>query len=391
MFTELLLRLFIKNYRDPSNPRTRLACGTLAGAVGVAVNVLLFGVKFTLGLLTGSLAVSADAVNNLSDASSSLVTLAGFRLAAKPADAEHPFGHGRSEYIAGVVAAVVIIAVGLNFLKESFFRILQPEEVRCSTSALAVLAASMLLKVWLFLFYRAIGRKIDSRTISAAGFDSLSDLISTAVALGAMVWSRFSDFPADGVAGVLVALFVLWGGIGILREAINPLLGTRPKQELVAELERRLRECPGIRGVHDIILHCYGPNLYFATAHAEVDRDGDLVDVHDTLEAAEVEIGRTMPIRLILHCDPFEVADPVVKMWRARMENAVSAIDAKLKLYDFRLEEPSDGRPRRLHFHLLIPRVYGYSQSELTHLLLEAMRKYDPGIEIAIDFINAFV
>lgn len=389
MLVKLLIHLFVKDSQYPERPHVRLAYGILAGSVGIAINFLLFCIKLTIGLLSGSIAMAADAVNNLSDAGSSVVSVLGFKLSSKPADNEHPFGHGRLEYVAGVIVAVIIVSVGIDFLKESVLRIFSSSVLHVDNLAIGIFAGTLLFKVWLFVFYRAIGRRIDSKILKAAAFDSLSDLLTTSVVLGAVFTARFTSFPVDGCAGVAVAGFVILGGFGILRDTINPLVGEIPDKALVEELEKRLLACKGICGVHDIILHNYGPNHYFATAHAEVNRDGDLLASHDTLEAAEVEIERNMPVRLILHCDPYNTRDPKVKIWRARTEEAVTAFDHNFKLYDFRLDESEPERV--LQFQLLIPRNYALTYEEITDRLTVRMRRFDPALTLRITFSNTFV
>ncbi len=388
MLTDLLIRLFVPDYQISGKPSVRLAYGVMTGFVGIAVNLLLFAVKLTAGLIAGSIAIAADAVNNLSDAGSSIITVVGFKLSSRPADSGHPFGHGRMEYIAGVVVSVIILAVGFDFLKESVMRIFSGSPVHASPLVLGIVAGTMLLKGWLFFFYRKIGKKIDSDVIRAAAFDSLSDMLGTGIVLGAVFASRYTDFPVDGCAGALVAVVLLIGGLRVLRDTTNPLLGECPDPELVEKMRARLLACEGIRGVHDIILHNYGPNQYFATAHAEVSLDGTLLGIHDMLEAAEVDVAKNLPIRLLLHCDPYDVGDPVVKEWRVRMENAAADYDSKFKLYDFRLTEQGH---RILYFHLLIPRNYKFSNEEIRESLTDKMRVYDPDLELEIEFINSYI
>ena len=331
MLTSFMIRRFIPDHRHTERPEVRLRYGILGGWVGIAVNAALSVLKFAVGMISGSVAVAADAVNNLSDAGSSVVTILGFKLSAKPADRDHPFGHGRIEHLAGVVVAVVVIAMGLNFLKESILRIVHPGEVRMSATMITLVAAAMLFKAWLFFFYRHVGRAIGSETIRASAFDSLCDLVSTSAVLIAVAAGNFTTFPVDGCAGVLAALLVLLGGVKILRETSDPLLGKPPSPELVGELRARLLRCEGIRGVHDIIMHSYGANQYFATAHAEVAPGSDILTVHDLLENAEVEIGRHMPVHLLLHCDPCDADDPELRLWQGRLENAVAELSSRYK------------------------------------------------------------
>ena len=387
MIQKLLIKYFVRDYEHTDSHEVRLNYGIFSGYIGLAVNVLLSALKFTIGLLSGSVAIAADAVNNLSDAGNSVVTVFGFKLAAKPADREHPFGHGRIEYIAGVVVAVVIIAMGLNFLVESFQRIIRPQEVRISNVLTAIMAGSLLLKVWLFFFYRRIGRLIDSRTIQAMAFDSVSDFAGTIVVLIAAAADRFTSFPVDGCAGILAALLVLYGGVRILRETINPLLGEPPGPELVEELRSRLLQCRGICGVHDIIMHNYGPNQYFATAHAEVDIDTDIFVIHDMLEQAEAEIGKHMPVHLLLHCDPCHASGPKTRAWQDKVENAAAEVNPLFKVYDFHFKKDKSGA--LLEFKLLVPHSCSADQDEIEKQLECAMRQYPSSPKLRITIVRS--
>jgi len=390
MLTHWLIRRFVPEYEHPERPGARMRYGVFSGWVGVAVNAVLALLKFAVGIASGSVAVAADAVNNLSDAGSSVVTILGFKLAAKPADRDHPFGHGRGEHIAGVVVAVVVIAMGLDFMKESALRIFRPGEVRMSAAMIALVAGAMLLKAWLYFFYRHVGRAIGSETIRAAAFDSLSDLGATAAVLLAVIAGRFTAFPVDGCAGVLVALLVLLGGGRILRETTDPLLGKPPSPELVGELRSRLLRCEGIRGVHDIIMHSYGPNQYFATAHAEVDPEHDILSVHDLLEKAELEIGRYMPVHLLLHCDPCDTRDPELRLWQGRLENAVAELNPRYKVYDLRLRR-GEGGAKTLGFHLLVPLDDRSGGEELHRSLTAAFGRYNDPPSLKLDIVRAYV
>ena len=382
MLQKLLIRCFVRDCENTESPAVRLNYGIFSGCTGLAVNILLAALKFAVGLLSGSVAIATDAVNNLSDAGNSVVTVFGFKLAAKPADREHPFGHGRIEYIAGVVVAVIIMAMGLNFLTESVQRIIHPRAVRMSPVLTALITGSLLCKAWLFFFYRRIGSLIDSHTIRAMAFDSLSDIAGTSVILLAVIAGQFTTFPVDGGAGVLAALLVLYGGGKILRETISPLLGEPPGPELVEELRSRLLQCRGIRGVHDIIMHNYGPYHYFATAHAEVNLDADILAVHDMLESAEVEIGRHMPVHLLLHCDPCSTSDPEVRAWRSKVENFIADLDPLYKVHDFRLRRNDDGLC--LDFHLLVPYGCPAEKEEIEKKLTAALPSPAPRVQITV-------
>ena len=389
MFFDWPLRLFTAKHDPADIASVRNASGVCAGWTGVAVNALLAGLKFAVAVYTGSVAIAVDAVNNLSDAGSGVVTAIGFKIAGMPADDEHPFGHGRMEYIAGLIVAVIVIAVGLNFLKESFVKIFDPSEVRIDLFAGAFLLFAIFGKFWLFGFFRAVGDKTGSPAIKAAALDSLSDLGVTSLVLISMFAGQYTRFPVDGAAGCLVAVCVIIAGVKVLREIVHPLIGARPEQELVEDLTGRLLQCPGICGVHDCIIHNYGPGLYFATAHAEVDCRNDVVTAHDLLENAEVEIARSMSIVLVLHCDPFNVDDPVVLFWRRQLENAVSELDDRFKIYDFRFSADS-GRPD-IRFHLLVSRNDMACQNEITRHLEQILHRIDPQATLGINFVNAYV
>ena len=387
MIQKLLIKCFVRGWEHTDSPEVRLNYGIFSGYIGLAVNVLLSVLKFTIGLISGSVAIAADAVNNLSDAGNSVVTVFGFKMAAKPADREHPFGHGRFEYVAGVVVAVIIIAMGLNFLVESVQRIIRPQPVRISPVLIAIMAGSLLFKVWLFFFYRNIGRLIDSRTIQAMAVDSLSDIAGTIVVLISAAADKFVRFPVDGCAGLLAALLVFYGGIRILRETINPLLGEPPGPELVEELRSRLLKCRGIRGVHDIIMHNYGPNQYFATAHAEVDIDTDIFAVHDLLEQAEAEIGKHMPVHLLLHCDPCHRSGPRTREWQDKVENAAAEVNPLFKIYDFQAKRGPDGMV--LEFSLLVPHNCSADQPEIERQLAKAMQQYPSPPRLKITLVRS--
>lgn len=390
MLTDLLIKIFIRNPENTADIKGRLAYGMLAGIGGIAINVLLFVIKFTIGLLSGSVAIAADAANNLSDAGSSVVTVIGFKLAAQPADKDHPFGHGRVEYVAGVVVSVIVIVVGFNFFRDSIMRFFTPKQLTISNVAMVIFGSSVIFKLWLFFFYKKIAAKINSDVIKAAAFDSLSDTISTAAVLAATIVGKYTSFPVDAVTGTIVAALVLYGGIKLLKETTNPLLGERPCPEMVEALRNTLLQCEGIRGVHDIIIHNYGHNQYFATAHAEVSPEGTLMSAHDMLENAEIYVSKRMPIRLLLHCDPCHLDDLEVIKWRGQMEEIVTAFDCQFKLYDFRLKTAENGK-LQLHFHLLTPRHYLADKNNIHAYFTEQIKKSAPEVELIIEFIESYV
>ncbi len=390
MVTSLLIRLFVPDYQKTSDAKVRLSYGILAGTTGGIASFLLFAVTLAVGLFSGSIAVIALSVNYLSDCGAAAMLLIGFKMAAKPADNEHPFGHGRIEYIAGLIVSILIIAVGLDFLKESLIQIFKPTPVQASPEMIWALCATLIVKTWMALFYRKVGKAIASQVILAQAFDSLSDLSMSALVIAAVIAGCYTTFPVNGCTGAVVAALVVWGGIGILRRTASPLLGEKPDPQLVEELQRRLQTFPGIYGIHDIMIHNYGPNRYFASAHVEVSRHGDPVAMHDILDAAEVEIARTMPVTLTLQCDPFiERTDPQLRLWKQRTRDVVRKIDRNFKLYEFHLRENSS--TPFLVFDLLIPRNYILSEAEITQKIQQAISQYDPAAEIKIHFAYSYI
>lgn len=391
MLTSFILKLAVPGMSESPTPEQRTKCGIISGRTGIICNLLLVAVKVVLAAISGSIAVAADAVNNLSDAGSGIITIAGFRLSSRPPDAEHPFGHGRTEYVAGLVVALLIMGLGISYLKDSIKALFQVADVDCSTIAIVIFSATILVKCWLFLFYRKVGRMIQSDVIKAAAYDSLSDCISTAVVVASLIAGRYSDFPLDGCAGIIVAGMILWAGSSVLKDTVSKLLGEPPDTELVEKIRSLILESPGIDGVHDIMIHNYGANTYYVTAHAEISCDGDRFSAHDILENAEVAVGKVLPVHLLLHGDPYNKKNPEIILWRGRLENTVAEFDSEFKVYDFRLEKDSQGNVSKLIFHMLIPHRYGMSQDEILRELQKKMSAYQQNIELDILFLKSFV
>ncbi|MGN0799154.1 MAG: cation diffusion facilitator family transporter [Christensenellales bacterium] len=335
--TELLVRFFIKTPERVEDSSVREAYGILAGFVGIACNLLLCAMKFVIGTLSGSIAIQADAVNNLSDVGSSAVMLIGSKMAGKPADREHPYGHARMEYIAALIIAFFILIVGFELGRESVMKIIAPEPVEFSLAMIAVLVGSILVKLWMSRFTANIGRRINSSTMSAATSDSIADVISTGAILLSSVIGYFKGVNIDGYIGVVVAGFVLYSGASILRDTISPLMGEAPDPKVVAELTDRILSYDGIIGIHDILVHSYGPGKLIASAHAEVRSDCDLMAIHETIDTAEREVGAQMGIMLTLHLDPVEVNNAVLNETREQIKGILAEIDETLRFHDFRM------------------------------------------------------
>lgn len=352
--TQLLLRLFVKNYQDTAEPAVREGYGRLAGVVGIVLNVLLCAGKLLVGTLCGSVSITADAVNNLSDAASSIVTLLGFRLAARPADDAHPYGHQRMEYLAGLTVAALILLIGAELVKSSIQRILHPEPVVFSPAGAAVLLASIAAKLWLCLFYRRLARGIQSETLAASGADARNDVISTAAVLAACVLAYFTNIQIDGWAGLAVALFILFSGVGIAKDTIDPLLGEAPDEALVHALAKEICAYDArVLGLHDLIVHDYGPGRRFASAHVELDAREDPLAAHELIDNIEHDVACRLHVELVIHYDPIVTGDEELNGVRRRLEQALREIDPRLSFHDLRMVRGKEHS--NLIFDLVLP------------------------------------
>ena len=375
--TNLLVRLFIKDPKNTSSPKVREAYGVLAAFVGIITNLLLCAAKFIVGMWSGSIAIQADAVNNLSDIGSSVVTLIGFKMAGRPADKEHPFGHARMEYIAALAVSFLILLVGFELGKESLGKIISPTPVEYHPVTMLVLCISILSKLWMGFFTRSIGKKIGSSALAASTMDSICDTISTGAILISTVIGYFSELNLDGYIGILVALFVLYAGIGILKDTISPLMGEAPDPAMVKELQQRLLSYHDINGLHDIVIHNYGPGRLIATAHAEVASDGDILEIHESIDKAEREVGEAMGMILTIHLDPLSTDDELCNATRKEVGTVIKSLDTRLSFHDFRMV-PGE-QQTNLIFDLVVP--YGLSHNEISNLESEIrarMMEVDP-------------
>lgn len=335
--TDWLVQRCIRRPEDGSDPAVRQAYGLLSGGVGIVLNLLLSAGKFVAGVLTGSIAVTADAFNNLSDAGSSVVTLVGFRMAAKRADDDHPFGHGRIEYLSGLAVAVAILVVGLELAKSSLEKVLHPVEVAFSWLSVGILCTSILVKLWMFFFNRNLSRRIGSAAMMATATDSLSDAAATsAVLLGTLV-GHFADLYIDGWVGVLVAVFILRAGWGAAKDTLDPLLGQSPDPELVRGIQETVLGRPEIVGMHDLVVHDYGPGRCMASLHAEVPMDADILVIHDVIDNLERELRRKLGVEVVIHMDPIAVGDPRTDALKAQVTELVRRIDPDMTIHDFRM------------------------------------------------------
>ena len=334
---DLPARLFIKNYNDPAAPGTRAAVGKLSGIVGILSNLLLFAMKLTVGTLAGSVAITADALNNLSDASSSIVTVLGFKLAEKPADEHHPYGHARYEYLSALVVAAMILFIGFELAKSSVEKILHPADVAFSAVTAVVLVASIGVKLWLALFNGKLGKHIGSQTLAATAADSRNDCVATAAVLAAALVEKFLRWHIDGYVGLAVALFILWSGVGLARQTISPILGEAASPELRQRIVDYVRSHPKVLGYHDLMVHDYGPGKRFATLHVEMDNKEDPLLCHEIIDDMERECLESHNIHLVIHYDPVVTDDPEVNRIRAAVQDWLLSRDARLRTHDFRM------------------------------------------------------
>ena len=377
------IRLFIKNYQDIKNRKVRASYGTLGSVTGIIVNILLATLKFIIGSLTGSLAATADAVNNLSDSAGSLMALITVRMAVKPNDRSHPFGHGRLEYIGALGVGVIILVAGIQLLIDGIQTILHPAAMSISLVMIVLLAVSIAVKLWLYFYYRGIARKINSKPLFAAAKDSLSDILATgAVVAGMLAQWRFG-WTVDGYIGVLVALFVLRAGFSVCKDTIDSLLGGKPDPHLIHDIKQILLQYDAISGVHDLILHDYGPGRCIASVHAEVSATGDIVAIHEVIDQAERDLKAELGIEVVIHMDPTVTGDPQTNALREKMAAYLHGVDQRLSLHDFRVV-PGE-KQINLVFDCLLP-----DHSVDSQALLQSLRTYakqlDPRYALVVQF-----
>ena len=375
--TQFLIRCFIKRPDDVKDAAVRTAYGNLASLVGMACNILLCIGKLLAGTLFGSIAIMADALNTLSDASSNVVSLIGFRLAAKAPDAEHPYGHARYEYLAGLVVSVTILAIGLSLLKESALKVLHPTPVAFSWLSIGVLAASILVKLWLSGFNRAVGKKINSETLMATAADSRNDVLTTgAVLLSTILCSLTGYGIMDGIMGVGVAAFILWSGWGLVMDTLSPLLGESPSPELVEHIERTVMSYPGVLGMHDLMVHDYGPGHQFASLHVEFPAETDPLTAHDVIDNIENDFLKKDRLQVTIHYDPIVTADASVGVLRARLQEHARQLDPQLSIHDLRIV-PGDSHTNVL-FDLVFPAGYTGDIDQMLAKMCQFVKEQDP-------------
>ena len=386
--TEMLVRLFIKNRRDTTNPAVRAAYGNLASWVGIFCNLLLCTGKFLAGTLSGSISIAADAVNNLSDASSSVVSLIGFKLGARPADEEHPYGHARFEYLAGLAVAVMVLVIGVELLKSSAEKILHPAPVTFSWVAMGVLAASIAVKLWMALFNRTLGRRINSGSLIATAADSRNDVLTTSAVLIASLVSHFIHVELDGWMGVAVALFILYSGVGLIKDTIDPLLGVAPDPELVKHIHDKIMSYPGVLGTHDLMVHDYGPGRQFASVHVELAAEDDVMKSHELIDDIERDFLKNDRLQVVIHFDPIVTSDAQVGDMRRWLADAVKTIDPGLTIHDLRMVPGKTNT--NVIFDCVTPPGFAMGSARLKEAIEKLVREKDPNYFCVITVESSF-
>ena len=384
-----LVRLFIKDCDNVTDPAVRERYGILSGAVGIALNLLLSAGKLFAGLMTGSISITADAFNNLSDAGSSVVTLVGFKLAGQKADDGHPFGHGRMEYLAGLLVSLMILLVGVELGRSSIGKILRPEAVDFSLVSTGILAASILVKLWMGQFNRGLGRKIGSAAMAATAADSISDAVATAAVLAGTLVNRFAHVNIDGWVGLAVAVFILRSGWGAAKDTINPLLGESPDPELVKQLRELVLSHPQVVGMHDLIIHDYGPGRRLCSFHAEVPQDADILDAHDAIDHIEREIKEKFGIETTVHMDPIATADEKVNQLRRQVADLARVVEPEMTIHDFRVVRGPTHT--NVIFDAVVPHKCRLTDEEVLQRLRQAVSALDPAYQAVIQIDRAYV
>ncbi len=387
--TDLLIKLFVKNKDDVQNQHVRSNYATLSGITGIIANFMLFVGKLTIGILSASVSIIADAFNNIGDAGSSVVTLVGYRLSGKHADKEHPLGHGRLEYITAFIVDVLIIFVGVELFKTSVEKIIEPGETAISTVTLVFLGVAIFVKLWLFLFYRKIAKRINSQAIKGASFDSISDVVATTLVMLSALLSRFADVNIDGYAGILVAAFIFYTGVKAAKETIDLLLGGSPDKEILKKISEFVKRYPDVIGIHDVMVHDYGPGRQIISFHAEVSAKSDFSYVHDVIDNIERDFQKEYGYLVTIHLDPIVVDDEKVSEMYGFVKATVKEVDENFSIHDFRMTY--GGNHINLIFDLLIPVDSKYGDEEAANAVEEKIKSMRPECNCVIKAEHPYV
>lgn len=375
MFDFFFKRL-VKDWENVKELRVRENYGKLAGIVGIISNLILSGAKVTVGLITGSIAILADGLNNLGDGASSIITLVGFRLAAMPEDEDHPYGHARIEYITSLIIAGIIILVGAGLLKEAVVKIFDPQDLNMSWIAIGVLLGGIIIKLWQWAFNRAAARKIDSLVLFATATDSRNDVIASSTVLISVLLGMFGNWNIDGYIGALVALFIIWSGIDLVRRSSSPLLGEAPDPELVKEIVKIVKSFAGVKGYHDLIVHNYGPGRIFASLHIEVDAKVDVMESHDLIDEIELTLKERLNIEIVVHMDPIKTDDPLIDSIEKNIEESLEGIEGIYGIHGLRIAREKSRMD--ISFHCELGSECVLSEEEIREKVEKVLKKMNP-------------
>ena len=379
----LLIRLFIPDYENTDNPQVRQKYGILSGGVGICLNILLFCFKLMSGILSNSIAIIADAFNNLSDAGSAIITLVGFRISGQEADSDHPFGHGRSEYISGLIVSVIILFMALELIRSSVDKILHPQPILFTPVVLAILVASILVKLYMYAYNKILGRRISSAALQATAADSLSDSLSTFLVLAAGVVSALSGYLIDGYCGILVGVLILIGGVQTAKDTISPLLGQAPDPEFIDRIHHIVEQYDAVLDIHDLIVHDYGPGRRMISLHAEVPAKGDILALHDTIDNIEKHLQHELHCSAVIHMDPVMNDDAETNRCKALVSDILKEIDPALSLHDFRMVKGPTHT--NLIFDVVVPYKTAYSIESLKQTVERQLKKINPNYYSVIE------
>ena len=386
--TNFLIKHFIPNASDVKSPAVRQRYGVVSGVVGILCNALLCTAKIAAGLLTGAVSIVADGINNLADGGSCVVSLLGFKMAGKPADDKHPFGHGRIEYVAGLIVSFIIVLMGVELAKTSLDKIFHPEEISFSWITPAVLGISILVKLWMCFFNRKMGDKIDSAVLRATAMDSLSDVAATSAVLAGFVIGYWARVNLDGYLGVLVALFILYTGVSTAKGTLDLLLGEAPDPEFVKQIQQEVLSYPEIIGVHDLIVHNYGPGHSVVSLHAEVPCDVDILKIHDTIDNAERDLKKKFDCEVVIHMDPIITDDKETNEIHQKLSSIVRLLDSRVTIHDFRMVKGPTHT--NLIFDIVVPHQFRLTDDQVVESLRQAVKALDARYEIVVNVDKAY-
>lgn len=384
--TNIFIKLFVKDYQKTTDAKVRQQYGEFASIVGVVTNLILFAIKIAVGIVFNSIAITADAINNLSDSSSSFITLIGFKISGKPADKEHPYGHARMEYISGLIVSFLICFLGFQLFQNAFGKIIHPQEAEFSMISVGVLIVAILGKLWQYLFYKKIATLIDSTTLIATSIDSRNDILSTAVVLLGIIITYYTSFNLDGYLGLAVAILIIISGIKLIMDTVNPLLGTAPSEELVNHIYIKILSYEGIVSLHDLQVHSYGEGQIFVTVHCEVPAEEDIMISHDIIDNIERDFLKEEGINLVIHIDPIVTSDEKTNKLRVKVTKTINHISEELSLHDFRVVW--EGSHPNLIFDVVVPYNFEHSNEELIEIIDDKVKEIDPcyNCMITIDY-----